>query len=141
MVEFALVLPLVVLLIVGIFKFGVLFNHYLTLTDAVRSGARQLAVERGQGGVDVSVPCSDAVARVKSTAGSLDLSQLAITVKANASAPSSTYVSPPDAGTCATMVSGEAAVVSATYPCEATIIGINFVPGCTLKASATERTE
>jgi Flp pilus assembly protein TadG len=46
MTEFALVLPLLVMLLFGIIQFGVTFNHYLTLTDAVRAGARKAAVSR-----------------------------------------------------------------------------------------------
>ncbi len=39
-------LPILLLLVFGIIQFGILFNHYLTLTDAVRAGARQAAVSR-----------------------------------------------------------------------------------------------
>ena len=46
MVEFALVLPILVALVFGIIQFGILFNHHLTLTDAVRAGSRQGAVSR-----------------------------------------------------------------------------------------------
>ena len=44
MTEFALVLPILALLLFGIVQFGLVFNNYLTLTDAVRSGARKAAV-------------------------------------------------------------------------------------------------
>ena len=47
MVEFALVLPVLLLVLLAIMKFGLLFENYLTLTDAVRSGARTLAIGRG----------------------------------------------------------------------------------------------
>ena len=40
LVEFALVLPVLMLLIVGIIKGGLLYNNYLQLTDAVRTGTR-----------------------------------------------------------------------------------------------------
>ena len=46
MVEFAIVLPILLMLVLGIIQFGITFNHYLTLTDAVRAGARQAAVSR-----------------------------------------------------------------------------------------------
>ena len=46
MVEFAIVLPVLLVLVFGIIQFGIVFNHYLTLTDAVRAGARQAAVSR-----------------------------------------------------------------------------------------------
>ena len=40
MTEFALVLPLLALLLFGVIQFGIVFNNYITLTDAVRAGAR-----------------------------------------------------------------------------------------------------
>jgi Flp pilus assembly protein TadG len=46
MVEFALVLPLLMTLLLAILQFGIIFNNYLTLTDAVRIGARKAAVSR-----------------------------------------------------------------------------------------------
>ena len=46
MVEFALVLPILLMLLLGVIQFGIAFNHYLAVTDAVRAGARQGAVAR-----------------------------------------------------------------------------------------------
>ena len=40
LVEFALVLPLLLLVIVGIFDFGFLFRDYGVITNAAREGAR-----------------------------------------------------------------------------------------------------
>ena len=39
MAEFAIVLPILIVLLFGIVQFGILFNNYVTLTDAVRAGA------------------------------------------------------------------------------------------------------
>jgi Flp pilus assembly protein TadG len=47
LVEFAVILPLLLILVTGIIQFGLLFNKYITLTDAVRSGAQTLALGRG----------------------------------------------------------------------------------------------
>ena len=38
--------PILLLLVFGIVQFGILFNNYVALTDAVRAGARQAAVSR-----------------------------------------------------------------------------------------------
>jgi Flp pilus assembly protein TadG len=46
MVEFAIVLPLLALLLFGIIQFGIVFRNYLAVTDAVRVGARKAAVSR-----------------------------------------------------------------------------------------------
>jgi Flp pilus assembly protein TadG len=45
-VEFALVLPFLVFLILGIVQFGRAWHNYLTITDAARVGAREGAVHR-----------------------------------------------------------------------------------------------
>ena len=47
MVEFAIVLPVLLLVVLGIMQFGVVYNNWVTLTDATRAGARQAAVSRG----------------------------------------------------------------------------------------------
>ena len=46
LVEFALVVPLLCVLLFAIIQFGVVFNHYVTVTDAARAGARKAAVSR-----------------------------------------------------------------------------------------------
>ena len=44
--EFAIVVPILLLILLAIFQFGLAFNDYLSLTDAVREGARKAAVSR-----------------------------------------------------------------------------------------------
>ena len=46
MVEFALVVPILCVILFGVIQFGVLYNDYVTLTDATRVGARKAAVSR-----------------------------------------------------------------------------------------------
>ena len=43
-VEFALILPILVLLLFGIFIFGQIFNMQISLTGAAREGARVMAI-------------------------------------------------------------------------------------------------
>lgn len=47
--EFALVLPILCLLLFGIVQFGMLFYTYIDLTTATRDGARKVAVARANG--------------------------------------------------------------------------------------------
>jgi Flp pilus assembly protein TadG len=51
LVEFAIILPILLLLIMGIFEFGMLLNSYLTIQNAAREGARLGIV----GGTDVEI--------------------------------------------------------------------------------------
>ena len=46
MTEFAMILPLLVVLLFGVIQFGIAFNNYVALTDAVRAAARKGAVSR-----------------------------------------------------------------------------------------------
>jgi Flp pilus assembly protein TadG len=46
LVEFAVMLPVLCLLLFGIIQFGVVFHDYITVTDASRVGARKAAVSR-----------------------------------------------------------------------------------------------
>ena len=146
LVEFALVLPILMLLIVGIIKGGLLYNNYLQLTDSVRTGARVLAIERGQGG-----PCGAAANQVISAAGGLTGSNISMSMteypEGPLDAPNLVYTPsaypPPPTDTCPfTLTSGSAVTITASYPCDLTIMGVNFVPGgCHVTATATERVE
>ena len=126
MVEFALVLPVLLLFIVGIIKVGIVYNNYLTLNDAVRAGARQLAIGRGQS-LDV---CAQATSRVRTAAPNLDQSKIqALNASVNA-------------GTCnpgTSMVIGSDATVRADYPCDIKVLFINIAVTC--HATTTERVE
>ena len=116
MVEFALVLPVLMLIVVGIVQFGVLFHDYLTLTDAVRAGARQAAVARELPDRDARID-----ARLKSAAASIDESKLTCNVSSS-------------------WVQGEDVAVSCTYPYEVNILGLVVKSG-ELTSSTTERVE
>lgn len=117
-VEFALVLPLLLALVLGIVQFGITFNNYLTITDATRVGARKAAVSRFLGD-------NGASARVAtySAAGGLDASKLAVNVN------STSWTTP-----------GSDVTVSATYPYSIDILGWVVKAG-SLTSSTHERLE
>jgi Flp pilus assembly protein TadG len=71
MAELALVLPVLLVLLLGIAQFGVTFNNYVSLTDAVRAGARKAAVSRNLGD-----PAGACRAQVLASAGSLNTTEL-----------------------------------------------------------------
>jgi Flp pilus assembly protein TadG len=114
--EFALVLPLMVMLLFGIIQFGVTFNHYITLTDAVRAGARKAAVSRHDPNrVNVAVD------RVKEAATDLKPADLQIAVDS-------------------TWEAGDEVEVSASYPYEIKVLGIKVKKG-RMHSTTTERVE
>ena len=123
-VEFAIVLPIFLLLVLGIVQFGILFNNYLTLTDAVRAGARQAAVSRTL--ADQVTPARN---RVFQAAVNLKASDLDVTV------------TPLDPSTGASSwVQGGDVTVAATYPYSINLLGLVVKSG-RIASQTTERVE
>ena len=118
--EFALVLPVFCLLLFGIIQFGIIFRDYVTLTDAVRAGARTAAVSRLE-----SSPVAVVEASVRNSATGIDK-------------PCSTP------GLCVTVSStwqrGQDVTVEATYPYEINLLGFVAATGV-LTSRTTERVE
>lgn len=71
MTEFALIVPIFLLLVFAIVDFGMGFHAWITVTNAAREGARLGAVGADSASVE---------ARVRDTSGSLDDGQLTVTV-------------------------------------------------------------
>ncbi|HEX6491775.1 MAG TPA: TadE/TadG family type IV pilus assembly protein [Gaiellaceae bacterium] len=116
MTEFALVLPVLALILFAVIQFGIVFNNYVTLTDATRAGAREAAVSRQS-----SDPTGNTVAAVRRSATDLDPSNLAISV-------SSTWQPAADVS------------VTATYPYSISLLGLVVKSG-RLSSTTTERVE
>lgn len=116
MTEFALVLPLLVLLLFGVIQFGIAFNNYITLTDAVRAGARKGAVAR-----HLTNPEAAVKAQVQAAATDLKPGALDVTVAS-------------------TWEHGEDVTVTATYPYSISLLGLVVKSG-DLESKATERVE
>ena len=116
MAEFALVLPLLALLLFGVIQFGIVFNHYITLTDAVRAGARKGAVGR-----HLANPHQAVVDQVRAAATDLNASDLAIDVESS-------------------WQPGEEVRVHASYPFSISLMGVVVKSG-RLNSETTERVE
>jgi Flp pilus assembly protein TadG len=116
MTEFALVLPLLAMLLFGVIQFGIVFYHYVTLTDAVRAGARQGAVGR-----HVASPAAAVEDRVRTSAADLDQGDLAVTVSSS-------------------WTQGSDVTVTATYPYDISLLGVVVKSG-NLSSTTTERVE
>jgi Flp pilus assembly protein TadG len=122
-VEFALVAPLLIGVVLAIWQFGLAFHDYVTLTDAARAGARQAIVQRLSGGT-----LANASTAVRNSASDLDQSQLGVTV------------TDPDWGT--SSAGGSTVTVTATYPYSISIplLGVSLASG-NLTATAKEELE
>ena len=117
-VEFAFVLPLLLALVLGICEFGILFNNYVTLTDATRVGARKATVSRFVGDNGAS-----AVVAARNAAPGLNPATLVVT------ATSTDW-----------QVAGSDVTVTATYPYSINILGWVVTSG-NLTSTTHERLE
>lgn len=106
-VEFALVTPIIVLLLLGVIQVGVAFHDYITLTDAARAGARKAVVERFTGETNAQLQ-----QHVRDSAGDLDQSKLQVTVN----------IPTPD-------TPGSTVTVTATYPYSIDLLGMVVASG------------
>jgi len=131
-IEFAFVAPLLCLLMMGMAQFGITLNNYVSLTSAVGSGARNLALSRG-----ASTPYTSTTSLINSAAVNLTTASLTITIRVNGTACSTDTT----CSTALTAAQGLTSSVSATYPCNLTVMGRDYAPGCTLSSSTSERIE
>jgi Flp pilus assembly protein TadG len=119
-VEFALVVPMLIALLLGIVQAGIAFNHYLAVTDAARAAARQ-AIEARVGGVTLS----DVQQAAQNAAGSLDL-----TGRVTLADPSDPTFSH----------GGSTLTVTVVYPYSINILGLPIASG-NLQSTMTDRLE
>ena len=141
-VEFAVVFPLLITLVLGIVTFGQAFGTYQTLTNAANAGAQALAVARGQ----TTDPCFTASGPVFTLAHYLNQANIkfTITVAPQQGSTGTTYnfasnqANPTCAGQSTNMVQNDNVTVQLTYPCQLSVYGVNFAPGCTLTAQTWE---
>jgi Flp pilus assembly protein TadG len=83
--EMALVLPILLAVLTGIFSFGVGLNQYMVLTNAVNNGARAFAMsapanDGGTSIMDSGDPCKYAAQTVQASAGNLSSSNITYTI-------------------------------------------------------------
>jgi Flp pilus assembly protein TadG len=105
-----------VLLLFAVIQFGIVFNNYVTLTDATRAGARKAAVSRE----DPSA-AADATQAVRNSAANLTQSKLNVSINS-------------------TWQPGADVTVTATYPYQIKLLGIPLKNG-NLTSTTTERVE
>jgi Flp pilus assembly protein TadG len=115
MVEFAVVLPVLVMLFLAIWQFGVAFHHYLAITDAARVGARAAAVKR------TSNPCNAARTAIQNTVSATQWAVISSTITCSAGANT-----------------GDPVTIGITYPYT---LRVFFDRSITMSTSARERLE
>ena len=116
MVEFALVAPLLCLILFAVLQFGVVYKDYVTLTDATRVGARKAATSR-----QAANPPAEAEAALRASATGLTQADL-------------------DVAVASAWEHGEDVTVTASYPYEIDLLGLVVASG-RLESETTERVE
>ena len=117
MVEFALVVPIICLVLFAVLQFGALYNDYVTVTDASRVGARKAAVSRHK-----AEPEAEAEAAARASASGLDAGKFKVFVSATA------------------WEHGESVTVETRYPYQIDLLGLVVASG-ELHSKTTERVE
>jgi Flp pilus assembly protein TadG len=116
MTEFALVLPVLALLLFAILQLGIVFHNYVMITDAARAGARKAAVSR-----DLADPAAATQAAVRASANGLNQGDLDVSVTSS-------------------FERGADVTVTASYPYSISLLGLVVKSG-RLNSTTTERVE
>jgi Flp pilus assembly protein TadG len=119
-VEFAVILPVLLMILFAILQFGIVFNNYIQVTAAAREGARKAAVSRSLG-----TAAAETAATSSAKSAAPGLKQSSITVS---------YPNSP------TFAQGSDVTVKVTYPYSISILGI-IVKSGNLSSSTTMRVE
>lgn len=123
-VEFVVILPVLLLVLVAIYQFGQVFVNYMDVTSAAREGARKAAVSRAAG----TCTAVDSLAVAAAKGAGSDLNQSNLTVTVNRTCTNNAYAQSSDV------------TVTATYPYSINIMGVVVSSG-TLTSATTMRVE
>jgi Flp pilus assembly protein TadG len=133
----ALCLPVLMLIVTGLLTFSVALNNYLELSNAVTMGGRALASSRG-----ATDPCSAASTAVYQAAPFLNHGTTVLTMtyvfydKAHNTLGSGSGKS--CTADASNMVPNGSVQLTLTYPCNLSVFGYQFVPGCKMETQTTE---
>lgn len=149
LVEMALTVPIFMFIVLGMTSFGIIFNQYLQLTEAVNVGGEQLAIARGND----SDPCATVASAVEQVASYLKTSNMTFTFTLNGTQYPFNKGASPTCTTGATTLTSAGAGVPVTlqvkYSCSGIsaftygLVQFNPLPSssCNLVSSITEMSQ
>jgi Flp pilus assembly protein TadG len=134
LVEMALVLPLVMAVMTGIFSFSIALYQKLQLAEAVSNAGHLLVTDRGD-----NDPCTTATNAIYAGAPGLTQSKIILTYTLNGVGyGTGTTACAAGAGASnANMVAGKNAEIQATYACTLGVYGMRY-SGCSIASQITE---
>ena len=131
LVEMAVTLPILFVILTGIFSFSIALYQKLELAQAVSTGSRFLATDRGD-----TDPCASTATKVYAAAPGLTPSSMTFNFGiTGTSGTTATYTTPTCSG--AVMNTGGSAHLKITYPCTLQVYGMNFA-SCSLSTAVTD---
>ena len=131
LVEMAVTLPLVMLIMTGIFSFSIAIYQKLQLAEAVSNGGHYLAVDRGD-----TDPCKTVANAIYAAAPGLSSSSMTLSFDLDGTTTGATCPGTSGAAN-ANMVAGGTGEITATYPCTLAVYGASFA-SCSLQTQITE---
>jgi Flp pilus assembly protein TadG len=138
LVEFTIVLPVLMFLILGLTQFGMIFYNYILVTNAAATGARQLALSR----TDAN-GYTDTLSTINSAANNLP--GLTITMSVNGAQCSTNSACQTDLVSASGTVPPQPASVTVSYACSGNSIMpaylINLVGACPLTSTMQQLVE
>ena len=134
LVEMAVTLPIVMVIMTGVFSFSIALYQKLQLAEAVSVGGRQIAVARGQ-----TDPCTTTTNAIYAAAPGLTSASIKLTYVLNGTATTAGTSNGAGVTACSgtTLTTGDYAQITATYPCSLSVYGMNFTT-CSLGTQITE---
>jgi Flp pilus assembly protein TadG len=123
LVEMSVALPILLMMLTGIFSFSTALYQKLLLAEALSSGGRVLAADRG----DVD-PCATTTAAIYSAAPGLNSSNITLTYTIGGVNYGAGTTSCPGASSSANvnMTAGGTAQIQASYPCTLSVYGVTY---------------
>ena len=130
LVEFALVVPMLLMVMTAIFSFGLVMNSQITLTNGVGVAAQHLQSIAST----TTDPCADTLTAIAGAAPGLTKSKITLTLTMNGNVVQANTCS----GDQSYLVTTTPVTVQASYPCTLPIFKASFSSACQLNAQVTE---
>lgn len=128
----AVTLPVVMLIMTGLFSFSIALYQKLLLSEAISVGGRLLAVDRGD-----TDPCLTAANAIYANAPGLAKSNINLTFVLNGVSTNAATCPGVSGAANVNMVAGQSAQIQATYPCTFMVYSKSFA-ACSMQTAVTE---
>jgi Flp pilus assembly protein TadG len=132
LVEMAVTLPVVMLIMTGLFSFSIALYQKLLLSEAISVGGRMLAVDRGD-----TDPCKTIATAIYANAPGLTQANINLTFVLNGVSTNAATCPGTSGAANSNMVAGQAAQIQATYPCTFMVYSKSFA-ACSMQTVVTE---